>query len=777
MTLTIIAGAVGMLWLQQQAYLLDHGMLLLLAATGLLAALAGRWTTRLRSLLPVGAFLLGIAWAGTLAQQRLADALPTASEGKDIRVTGTIATLPQPFENGWRFEFAPEHSARPLPRRISVAWYQGSRPQDETGHDGIPQLHAGERWQLTLRLKRPHGNLNPGGFDYEAWLFERGIRATSYVRSAPDNRRLDAFVPSLGHWIERLRENVRQRFQATLGERPYAGVLVALAVGDQNAIDHSQWQTFARTGLTHLMSISGLHITLVASLIYGLTGWLWRRSTYLPLRLPAQQAAALGGFLGAWTYCLLAGFAVPAQRTLYMLGVAALALFLRRPMAPRQVLALALLLVLLHDPWAVLAAGFWLSFGAVSLLFLVGGGHLRPGHWLGQWGRAQWAMTVGMLPLLLILFQQFSLVSPLANGLAIPLVSFVVTPLALLAAVPGLEFLLLPAHGIMALLMSLVEWLASSPWAVWQQHQPPLWATLLALVGALWLLLPRGFPARWIGAVMLLPLFLVPPPRPAPGEATVTVLDVGQGLAVHVQTAHHDLIFDTGPAFSPDANSGNRIILPYLRALGVGRLDRVVVSHEDKDHAGGAESVLTDLPVGELLSSLPFEHDISALPVPQRLCLAGEGWQWDGVEFAMLHPAEADYDRQGAKSNDLSCVLRLATPHGSLLLTADIEARSEAALLSRLGTGLQADVLLVPHHGSRTSSTLEFIDAVAPHHAVIPVGYRNRFGHPKAEVLARYHGIPLHRTDRDGAVRLDFRQGNIQVSHERERRRRYWQGQ
>ncbi|QDX80348.1 DNA internalization-related competence protein ComEC/Rec2 [Denitratisoma sp. DHT3] len=779
MTLSIIAFTIGVLCLQWQAQLPAAALLATLAAVGVLALGLGRWRPRLRALAPLGALLLGFAWAGTLAQQRLDEALAADLEGRDLQVVGVVASLPQAFDNGWRFDFAPEPGPgrAELPRRLSLAWYRGFRPQDKTGLGNIPELHAGERWQLTLRLKRPHGNLNPGGFDYEAWLFERGVRATGYVRPAPDNRRLAAFVPSLGSWIERLRENVRQRFQATLGpQRPYAGVLVALAVGDQNAIDNGLWQSFARTGLTHLMSISGLHITLVASLVYGAVGWLWRRSPHLPLRLPAQQAAALGGFLGAWVYCLLAGFAVPAQRTLYMLGVAAAALCLRRPLAPRQVLALALLLVLLIDPWAVLAAGFWLSFGAVALLFLVGSGRLHPGHWLRQWGRAQWAMTAGMLPLLLALFQQFSLVSPLANGVAIPLISFVVTPLALLAAVPGLEWLLYPAHWIMELLMIGVEWLARAPWAVWQQHQPPLWALLLALPGIVWLLLPRGFPARWVGAVLLLPLFLAPPARPLAGEAAVTVLDVGQGLAVHVQTASHDLLFDTGPAYSPDANSGNRVILPYLRAIGVQRLDRMVISHEDKDHAGGAESVLESVPVGDLLSSLPFEHDLSAQALPQRPCLAGEHWRWDGIEFAMLHPSAADYARPTGKTNDLSCVLRLTTPHGSLLLSADIEARSEAGLVARLGAGLRTDVLLVPHHGSRTSSSATFLAAVAPRQAVIPVGYRNRFGHPKADVLARYGDIPLHRTDRDGAVEIFFRQGGIEVGHERQRRRRYWHG-
>jgi competence protein ComEC len=388
--------------------------------------------------------------------------------------------------------------------------------------------------------------------------------------------------------VEMLRETIRDRFRTALPDAPYTGILIALAVGDQQAIDAELWQTFARTGITHLMSISGLHITMFAGLAYTLINWLWRRSATLPLRLPAQHAAAAGGFFAAFFYCLLAGFAVPAQRTLYMLGVVAAARLWGRELAASRVLLVALLLVLLLDPWAVLAAGFWLSFGAVALLFHIGSGRLGPAHWLIEWGRAQWAVTLGMLPALLALFQQFSLVSPLANAVAIPVVSFVITPLVLAGALPFLDPLLSLAHLVTAWLMAFIDWLAGLPLAMWQQAAPPAWSVLLALAGGVWLLLPRGFPARWLGLLAFLPLLTIVPPRPEPGAAEVTVLDVGQGLAIHVQTATHDLLFDAGPAFSADADSGNRIIAPYLRAMGVRGLDALVISHADKDHEGGA---------------------------------------------------------------------------------------------------------------------------------------------------------------------------------------------
>ncbi len=779
MLMSITGFAFGVWCLQQQASLPDASSLAILAGSVVVLSLSSLFFRRLRLLLPIAAFLSGLGWAAAMGQLRLADELPVADEGRDIRIVGVVSGLPQRFENGQRFDFSVEQAETRLPVHISLAWYRGWRREAEDESPDASEVHAGERWQLTVRLKRPHGNFNPDGFDFEAWLLEAGIRATGLVRPAQDNRRLVAFVAGPGSLIARLREDIRDRFFAGLPGEPYAGILAALAVGDQQAIDAEQWRLFARTGITHLMSISGLHVTMFASLAYAALSWLWRRSPALMLRLPAQKAAVVGGFLAALGYCLLAGFAVPAQRTLYMLGVVAAALLSDRHISASRILALALGLVLLVDPWAVLAAGFWLSFGAVGILFYIGSGRVGSGHWLHEWARAQWAVTLGMIPALLLLFQQFSLVSPLANVIAIPAVSFVVTPLALLAAVlPQSGFLLWLAHHVTGWLMSLLTWLAGFPWAVWQQHAPPAWAWLLALAGCAWCLLPRGFPARLLGAVLMLPMVLVPPPRPLPGEAVVTTLDVGQGLAIHVQTAGHDLIYDTGPIYSLEANSGNRIIVPYLRGRGVPRLDGLIVTHQDKDHSGGAEAVLDSLPVDWLMSSLAFEHDLSAYPVEAFPCADGQAWDWDGVRFEVLHPVIAQYDAVQKKTNDMSCVLKVTSAHGSALLTSDIEAVSEAALLERHGAALKSDVLVVPHHGSRTSSTPEFIAAADAAIAIFPVGYRNRFHHPNAQVFERYRasGARIHRTDLDGALTVAFTRDGLRLRGERAWRPRYWHG-
>ena len=771
MRLGVLGFLAGVVALQFCPDLPAVGELLLGLAVG-----GGMLTWRRRSgLVPVAMSLIGFAWAGLMAGQRLADSLPEANEGRDIEIVGVVASLPQQFERGVRFGFDVERAAAGVPSHISLAWYRGWRPQDDDDFHVLPALKPGERWRLTVRLRRPHASLNPHGFDFEAWMLEQNIRATGYVRDRQPHDRLDALVVRPGYLVERLRAGVRDRYRRVLGDAPYAGVLVALAIGDQQAIPPELWQTFARTGVTHLLSVSGLHITMVAGLAAWLVGRAWRRSSRLPLRLPAQKAAALAGFLAALGYCLLAGFAVPAQRTLYMLAVVAVALWTGRTTVVSRVLALALLLVLLLDPWAVLSAGFWLSFGAVGLLFYIGAGRLGEGHWLAAWARAQWAVTIGMVPALLALFQQFSLVSPLANAVAIPVVSLLVTPLALAGALPLTDPLLWLGHGVMAAVMALLDWLAASPWAIWQQQAPPFWAVVLGVAGVGWLLLPRGFPARWLGLPALLPLVLVMPPRPLSGEAMVTVLDVGQGLAVHVQTAHHDLLYDAGPAYAPDANSGNRIIVPYLRAEGVRRLDVLLISHADKDHEGGAESVARELPVGLLVSSLPDGHPLTRLPLARQQCRDGQSWQWDGVAFELLHPAAEDY-ATASKSNALSCVLKVSAAGGSVMLTGDIEARDEASLLVRHGAEVAADVLLPPHHGSRSSSTAEMIAAVSPKQVVYSSGYRNRFGHPAQEVVERYHaaGARMNRTDREGAVRITIGTAGVLIETEHDRRRRYW---
>jgi len=706
-----------------------------------------------------------------MAHLKLADRLAPELEGRDIEVVGIISSLPAVGERSLRFEFEPEAAEVTLPGRILLSWYRSPADEEQPAILSAP-VHPGERWRFTVRLRRPHGNLNPHGFDYEAWLLERGVGATGYVRAGRNSvpEKLGA-RDSFSDRIEKIRESVRDRFARVLGETPAGGILAALAVGDQRAIPAEEWRLFNRTGVTHLMSISGLHVTLVSGLCAWLASWLWRRSTYLLLRLPARKVGAVAAIAGAIGYSLLAGFAVPAQRTCWMVTVFALALWSGRIASPARTLALALAVVLLLDPWAMLSAGFWLSFGAVALIFFVADGS---GSALRQWLQVQWAITIGLAPAALFLFAQFSIVGPLANAVAIPAVSAVVTPLALLAAVLPWDAPLELAAWLMERLLQFLEWCASLPVAVWQQHVPPLWSVLLALAGVLWLLAPRGTPWRLSGLALMLPAVALPPPAPAPGEAWITTLDVGQGLAVLVRTANRSLLYDAGPAFGIEADSGERIIAPYLRAAGVGRLDAMVVTHNDTDHSGGAASVLENFEVDEMYSSLAGGHPLLGLVRGAQRCVAGQSWTWDGVRFEFLHPQSAE--ARPKKINDLSCVLKVSAGAHSMLLTGDIEKPAEAELLQRSPQSLRADVLLVPHHGSRTSSSAEFIAAVRPEAAVVPVGYRNRFGHPKTEILERYRdsGTPVWRTDQEGAVTVYLLKERLEIKSQRRESRRYW---
>ncbi len=426
---------------------------------------------------------------------------------------------------------------------------------------------------------------------------------------------------------------------------------------------------------------------------------------------------------------------------------------------------------------AVIAPGFWLSFGAVAVIMLAGGSRIgRPG-WLRAWAQTQWAVTLALVPFLLAMFQQVSLVSPLANAFAIPLVSLVVVPLALAASVLPLDWIAHAAHLVMTFCMFLLRALSDLPDAVWQQHAPPAWSVPIAVAGAIWMLLPRGFPARWVGAALMLPLFLSMPAKLSPGELRLTVLDVGQGLAIVVRTSEHALLYDTGPAFTEQIDAGGRIVVPYLRAAGVVKLDGMIVSHDDSDHSGGALSVLQAFPVEWLASPLPENHAIRMAAARSRLCLAGERWQWDGVSFEFLHPQPADYNDVSAKDNDRSCVLRVVSPYGSVLLPGDIEKRTESRLFRASGN-LRTDVLLAPHHGSRTSSTPEFVQAVAPAITVFSVGYRNRFGHPHPAISARYRqaGSRTLRTDLSGALLIGMNPAGIDVQGWREVDRKYWAG-
>lgn len=784
MRCALLGFALGAAAIQFQAQLPPAQPLLALAA----AAIGGAFLLpRLARSIAIG-LVLGFCWACLCAQLALSDALPHQDEGRDLTLTGTVASLPHRFDGGVRFQFdvdRVETRGATVPPKIVLSWY-GATAADPAF------VHPGERWRLVVRLQRPHGNANPHGFDYEAWLLEQGVRATGYVRPAGGaNRRLDHWTPGAGYAIERARGWLRGRILARLDGKPYAGVIVALVIGDQRGIGQDDWDIFNRTGISHLVSISGLHITMLAGLAAWTVSWLWRRSFFtnaqLPLRLPAQKAASLAGAAVALLYVLLAGFGVPAQRTLYMLAVVAAALWCGRTASSSHVLCLALGVVVLRDPWAMLWPGFWLSFGAVAAILYACSARL--GEQLRGWraglrlaARTQWAVTAGLAPLTLLLFGQVSLVSPLANAVAIPVISLLVTPLALAGSIvpsPLADLALATAHLAIALLAWPLQRLAAPELAVWTAPAPDPWMLALAVMGTAWLLAPRGWPQRWAGLAAWTPLLAQLPTTPPDGRFQVTAFDVGQGMALLVETHRHRLLYDTGPRYAPGASGATRVILPYLRGRGVRQLDMLVVSHSDLDHVGGADAVLRSVQVGELSSSLPDGHALLPLAPRHRRCAAGQAWEWDGVRFEMLGPEPASYRDPRLTANARSCVLRIGIGAGgkAILLAGDIEAAQEAALLRAAPERLRADVLLAPHHGSGTSSSVAFLRAVGPAVGIFQVGHRNRYRHPKLQVLERYAtlGIDRLRTDHQGAIVLRF--GSVvEVEPYRATHARYWHG-
>lgn len=761
----------------------------MLGTVALIAAISWRRHAVGIFALVVASFALGMAMSGERAAARLSSWLPESLAGIDLTVVGRVDGLARRSDTGERIVFrveaveSPVPDAQWIPSRVALTRYARDAG-DAAGARLMSPFAGGERWRLTVRLKPPHGSVNPGGFDFEAWLLERGVGATGYVRERPPAERLGE-ASGLAAAIDRQREAIRARLQLALAGESYAGVIVALAIGDQDAIDDAGWATFNRSGTTHLMSISGLHVTLLAALVAAAVGFVWRRVPWLVERVAVRRAALAAGMAAAVAYALLAGFGIPAQRTVIMLAVVVVALLAGRAVAARRVLLLALAVVLTADPWAVLAPGFWLSFGTVALLLAAGSGRLaaeRPGGSARAWrgvvgfGRSQWVAGIATAPILAVAFGRLSLVAPLANALAIPAIGLVIAPLAVAAAVIPVDAIAQLAHASLALLMGAIAFLAALPWAVLFLPESRPGSLALALAGVALLMLPAGLPVRWLGALLFLPLLWPPLARPAAGEAWVDFLDVGHGLAVVVRTQGHTLLFDGGPAVAGQFDAGERVVVPVLRALGIARLDALVVSHEDSDHAGGAAAVLRELPVGELISGLPDAHPLLAGIPPHRRCLGGGTWRWDGVHFTFLHPPEPAYADRRLKPNRRSCVLRIESSRGqAALITADLEGPDEARLVREDAGRLHAQVLQVPHQGSRFSSTADFVAAVGARDVIAPVGYRNRYGHPHPEVVARYAdaGARLWRTDRDGAVRVRLG-ADVAVSALRAERPRYW---
>ncbi len=666
--------------------------------------------------------------------------LPASLVGKDIVITGIVRSVPEKRGRGLRFEMEVLEwdQPSPAPKRIRLSSY-----------GKLDALTAGDRWRLKVRLKPPHGFLNPGGFDYEKWLFQNAITAVGYVKKDSGNVRLDPIPVSLNRW----RQGKEVQLERALGDLPTAGTVVALTLGLRDGVTQEQWDLLRTTGTSHLMAISGLHIGLVAGLTFWLMNLFWRRCAKCCEWLASPRAAAWAAITSGLLYAAMAGFSVPTQRAFIMLSVVMVAIIVGRTVRPWYSLGLALVLVLILDTKAVLSPGFWLSFYAVAVILLSYSWLQKSRPWMRVIG-IQLALSASFIPLTLWFFGEASLVAPLANLVAVPTVSLLTVPLALLGSIMlsvHAEFgtwLLGLAAWSLEVLEGILRFLASAPYASVSFPSPSFVSVIAATVGVLvWFTtLKRGW--KVLSPVLLLPIFLSPRDAPAYGEALVTFLDVGQGLSTVIQTSEHTLVFDLGAKFSPRFDAVSAVILPYLGRQGIDRIDTLVISHDDLDHYGATDTFLQKVAVSRLLTSAkgnrfsPFDE----------ACVAGQQWSWDGVSFKVLHPTP----QWEGEDNDMSCVIKVETKHGSALLTGDIGRRSESHLVKNHSTMLSAEILQVPHHGSATSSSSEFIDAVSPDFAVFNTGYANRYGFPRPSVEQRYldRGIRVAQTDKTGAITI-----------------------
>ncbi|MBU3578437.1 DNA internalization-related competence protein ComEC/Rec2 [Polynucleobacter sp. 73C-SIWE] len=746
-------------------------------------------------------FVLGFAWNARYAENRLSNLLSSEMEGKDLTIEGRIVALPQGNSAGAKFAFEIDESVNHLPKRIYLSWQPAWRnPQV------IPEVVPGQRWRFKVKLKRPYGSLNPYTFDFERWSFHQDFGASGSIRSGELLLSKDIGLTEFELRMELARWSLRKKIQKLLPEDArYAGVIIALVMGDQNAIDQEDWQIFNATGIGHLISISGLHVTMLAGVGASIAAFIWRRRSW-PLLIPVGKVAASAGFLTAFVYAWLAGFQIPAQRTMYMVGVVAFALWSGRNPRSFDIWWWALALVLLIDPMAPYTPGFWLSFGAVAailyamsdssgLLGIPTGKELEI-HWtdrllqaLREACRVQAVVTIALLPFTLYWFYQVSVVSPLANAFAIPLVSYVVTPLAIAGALlPEFigRWLLLPAHMAMEYLAVVLDWMASWNWSIIWAKQPEWWGLLLSGIGIIYAIRPGELKHHWKSRALALSLsmpmfvpqwnYLNHSPLAA-GEFRATVLDIGQGTAVLLETANRNLLYDTGPIQGKRDDAGQRVILPYLRGRGIDQIDRMVISHSDSDHIGGAATLLKQIQFDSMMGSLPSNNpllqNLQVRKIPSIPCRFGQRWIWNDVEFIVWHPDEetlfeGEYPR---KPNEMSCVLEVRNQKNSFWLTGDVEKQGEADMVERLNQLRLEElsdkrlIFMAPHHGSKTSSSLELLKNLEPDQAFAQNGYRNRYGHPHPTVSARYRDLKIlfHQTPITGAQVWTFK-NNAQFS-------------
>ncbi|RUA03985.1 MAG: DNA internalization-related competence protein ComEC/Rec2 [Gammaproteobacteria bacterium] len=689
--------------------------------------------------LNLGIFLLGFAWMGIISTQVLNTQVDKKYLNKPILVTGEIIGLPEKSKHNIKFLFK---SKSPFSGQLKLSWYSRKKVL-------LPDLQVGDTWQLLLKMKHNNGYQNLGGFDYEKWLFYKQIDATGYVKNSSFNQLI---APNKTIYsIDKIRQNIRQTLSPILIKQEFSGVLNALIIGDRSLITDKQWALFKATNTTHLSVVSGLHIGLISGFIFLLVQFFWRRSMFLSLRIPAQIMGAYFGLLSAFLYALIAGFSIPTGRAFIMASVVFLSIILKRHHNVWQLYGVALLLVLIDNPMSIFSVGFWLSFYVVAVI-IYGARQHQERSWAYRLVYMQLLISLSTLPLTIWFFSTGSIVSPIANLIAIPVFSFTIIPLSLIAtllAFSGLEYLATLVFSIanqaLIYLASLLEQLQKFEFNQWHYTQTSMLDLALFIAGSLIAISPKGLRLRALSLPILGLLFLTPIQRIETNAFLLTTLDVGQGLANVVQTRNHILLFDTGAKYRSGFNLGNSVITPYLHAKHIQRLDKVIISHGDNDHIGGFDNIYKNFEIGEILTSVPKK-----IKAKVTVCQTGQKWEWDGVSFEILNPDK----KMGFKNNNASCVLKISNGRYSALLTGDIEKKAEYYLAHSHKEKIKSTILISPHHGSQSSSTQVFLEAVSPELITISSGFQNRFRHPSKKVMNRYqyNNIKVLQTNCSGQI-------------------------
>jgi len=682
-------------------------------------------------------FLAGFIWMAVFSHTLLDQRVDEQFLNKPIETQGYVVSLPSSNDEKSVFLYQVN---KPFKAKVRLSWYGNDRSK----------LIVGDKWALTIKLKHNNGLRNQGGFDYERWLFANKISATGYVRKSESNQVLSS---SNTAFIHQLRQSIRTTLSPYLQKLPFSGVINALVLGDRSLIEEQHWVLFQQTNTTHLSVISGLHIGLISTLLFFITSFVWRLSRRLVLIIPAQVVGASFGIIGALNYALIAGFSIPTQRAFIMASVAFLSIIFRIQYSVWTLYGLAMLLVLLFNPLSVYDIGFWLSFYAVGVI-LYGVSLFNNKPALLKLIYLQLVICVAMLPITLWFFQSSSSLSGLANLIAIPTFSFIVTPISLLGALFAIaEINVLAqlcfeiANKTLSLLAFFLQQISSLPFNRLHFMPASVLDLFILVIGTCLLILPRGLKLRWAALLLIAIPILASNTNIPLKSALIDVLDVGQGLSVIVRTENHTLVYDTGSQSPSGFNMGDAALIPFLIANQVNSIDTIIISHGDNDHIGGLQAVVNNFTIGNILSSVP-----NAIPSPAERCHSGQSWIWDGVKFDILNP-EINTDFEG---NNASCVLKISTADGSLLLTGDIEKKAEKAPLQNSDINLDADILIIPHHGSKTSSTEAFIRAISPNIAISSAGYKNSYKHPADTIVERYRDNSVIVFDTSCSGQLSF---------------------